>query len=1605
MAKNNEIIIKLRIDDKGNLKKSSAQVEKLSKSTDKAAKSTDKLSKSRDKYNRTEKGVAGISSNSTKNFSKMQQSIGGDGGSGGLVRAYALLAANVFALTAAFGVLSRASQIEVLIDSIERLEVVSGKSVTGVAVDLQGASRGALDFASSLRSVSLASSAGFNSSQIQELGEVATNASVALGRNLADGLDRIFRGVIKVEPELLDEIGLFVRVNEAATKYAARLGVAATDLTEFQRRQAFANEAIEQGQRKFSVFSDIQPAGLDRLSASLLDLSQAALGLVTNVLDPLLNFALNNTSILVGAFGGIVFALLRQVVPALGTFALNASAAAQRAKDAFEETEQKITSGLKQQINADLELEKQTLKRLKSTDAANKKASAEAPQFGAKKMAAANKALENAKTTEEKITALKQKQNALALSKNTKDKKGFDAAQKAIKDEIAGQEAILRTEREISRLKKEGRGAQEVTSGPLFEQKQKEAIKLERALQVERISSTAATKGLSAGLAQLQVQTIKAAGGTQTFTRSLFTMRGAAVAARGAVALLSVGISKLMAKMGMFLLLLTILPAAFDMLKRIIGLTTDATKEFDEATEKSGDLVEGLTEKLKQARETLADTGMEGSGQFKALEAQANAFAETAESLIVSRRKLDAVILERNAFQNAFTMGGIKQLEQEKEFLSGIIAQGELSEAARASLAQEGFNVGNIDTINSKIAERNTNLNQQAANLNRIKEIEKEFAENVDMSEEDRIKRLNEITGLREDTKTLQTEEKDITEDINNLSDKVFAKTQRNAKETRNLGNTMGIVATEGRLSADNAANLSSALDGARDSADDFRKNFITKTIVDKPLSSIIAITNSLDKQSTTNSKLLVDQEERKQALEAIAKGENGVLDLMSKERQEAFKTAETEEERLAILRDVRVELFEHQKILGRNKQLIQEQTAEQKLFKNANKLTTSGIEMANIAKQRQLALEKETLQVTAEQAFTASDLTQAQFEALQQADREGRIQEELTKLTTNRGAAMKAINAARMVEIKNLEIELQSQLGVKEVMKQQLELQLQTVSSQEKLNDALDKQAKLRAQAESVARGKGTQLSKGKELELELQSFVRGTAAANERFKIETSIANLRAESLNIEVAGQQKIFKMRMDALIAESEARSMDDPAEQALRKRAEQLKAEGLNATDFATQIDNTIQTLATNLGNSGREILLNLQDLTGIFKLPEDDVAAMGRNLGEQISARSGEVAAQAAKEARSRLVEQRGLDLGQAGPPLPGGEGIASELENFDKNFNTDGTLTKLGELKLGFTGAAAAVSSMAEKFEAFGPEGKVAAALGNFSATALASFSTFTDGQLEDKIAAAGQLIGGIASILSASSERRIAAVDAEIKAEQKKDGKSKESLQKIKQLEATKEQMERKAFERNKKMQMAQAAIMTASAIVGALGSPPYGTAAIIIASAIGAMGLAQLALISRTQYEGGGATESASTPEPTNISMGSRGSEVNVANQANRGELAYLRGDAGVGSISNFRPAAAGRKGYAMGSEGVVVGERGPEVITPSMPIDITPNDKIGGGTTNVNFTIHAVDAAGLEQTIQSQRGNIIGMIREAANGYGENFLEQVDIDTLDTTGGSY
>ena len=80
----------IRLNDDGSIKG-------FEQKTKKAGKAVDNLSKSEATLNRNFKGASQQSSNQTKNFSKMAQGI-----TGGLVPAYATLAANIFAIGAAF---------------------------------------------------------------------------------------------------------------------------------------------------------------------------------------------------------------------------------------------------------------------------------------------------------------------------------------------------------------------------------------------------------------------------------------------------------------------------------------------------------------------------------------------------------------------------------------------------------------------------------------------------------------------------------------------------------------------------------------------------------------------------------------------------------------------------------------------------------------------------------------------------------------------------------------------------------------------------------------------------------------------------------------------------------------------------------------------------------------------------------------------------------------------------------------------------------------------------------------------------------------------------------------------------------------------------------------------------------------------------------------------------------------------------------------------------------------------------------------------------------------------------------------------------------------
>ena len=288
---------------------------------------------------------------------------------------------------------------------------------------------------------------------------------------------------------------------------------------------------------------------------------------------------------------------------------------------------------------------------------------------------------------------------------------------------------------------------------------------------------------------------------------------------------------------------------------------------------------------------------------------------------------------------------------------------------------------------------------------------------------------------------------------------------------------------------------------------------------------------------------------------------------------------------------------------------------------------------------------------------------------------------------------------------------------------------------------------------------------------------------------------------------------------------------------------------------------------------------------------------------------------------------------------------------------------------------------------------------------------SGWSDMNLEEKATvanaafqAAGAVVNQLGTMMAAASEARVQGVAREIDAEKKRDGQSAQSLARIASLEKKKEAMARKAFEQNKKMQMAQAAINTATAVTGILASESIKSfpVAVALAAAIGAMGAAQLAMIASTSYQGGGSVSTPSGGAPSAASMGSRSNVVDVSQRASGGELAYLRGARGVGTNANdFTPAFTGAKYRASGGEtaGYMVGEQGPELFVPETPGRIVPNDDIAqAAPVNVTFSVQAIDASSFNDALTTQRGNIISMIREAANSSGEGFLETVDTNAL-------
>ena len=296
--------IKITVDDKGSLKQKTKDIDKLNKAVDNNTKKSGNL-------DRNMKGNARMSSNASKNFSKQSQGM-----QGVLVPAYAEVAARVFALTAAYTALERAADYSILLKGQEAFAASTGKNMAQIAREVQKASGYMLDFQAASTSTALASTAGLTATQITKMTKAARAASVALGRNMTDSMDRLTRGIVKAEPEILDELGVIIRLDVVYKKYAQTINKTTAELSESEKMTARYNAILGQTDGKFGDIATSIPANaFAQLSSSVLDLVRSGGALASNVFGPLVSVLADSKGLLIAIIALIGRNLLRTVFP------------------------------------------------------------------------------------------------------------------------------------------------------------------------------------------------------------------------------------------------------------------------------------------------------------------------------------------------------------------------------------------------------------------------------------------------------------------------------------------------------------------------------------------------------------------------------------------------------------------------------------------------------------------------------------------------------------------------------------------------------------------------------------------------------------------------------------------------------------------------------------------------------------------------------------------------------------------------------------------------------------------------------------------------------------------------------------------------------------------------------------------------------------------------------------------------------------------------------------------------------------------------------------------------------------------------------------------
>ena len=1531
--------------DEGNsLKKTADKTKKLGKEIKNTGRNYQQAGKNADAYHKTEKSMYTTTLNSTKAFSKQAQSIGG--GSSGLVGAYATLAANVFAASAAFQFLRNAARFDILAEGLEELGNQSGRTLSIVANSLREVTGNAISAEESLRSAALGISGGFGQTELEGLAKIAKGASIALGRDLGDAFDRLTRGAIKLEPEILDELGIMVRLDDAVENYAVVLGKSASQLTQLERRQAFMNAILEQGSIKFgNIAEKVDNNPYDRLAAAFRDLTKD-IGKFSNIfIIPFIELLAENMGILIASSLLLASTFAKQMIPSL-----------LKGGEAAEAASLRLGSLADQQRRAAAEAVKRTVSSLTGTIG---------PKDAQNQIKLIKESNGQLRVQNDLIKQLQRSQRAYQVQIDKGAAFGKDLTNKEIQQK---REKLALLDAEILKLKQlqvaqnigftssvaantaDIRGLLSGSIGDILtDQSGRTPMESIKGLpdDFKRLSVEA---GAAFSLFKDGNDTIEEKGGKVGKLSKLFgNLKLGITTAGGAVRLFGAALLNAIPVIGQIIFGISLLVQFY---KKITF--DEKQEEINKKLEDYETILDGVVGKTEEYNRVLAKVD--------------DPFLRITQSFTIASGLIDETVTkleELIKLQNDYTKGEKDTANLEGTFsFSTMDANLQLYRQANENAIKEqerfatAMNTANLeaftfvkrqDLMKSPIMQQLLTLREEGPKIvNDILDNSLDLDDLIEAGDNEAL-----MAGVLEALKKTKEALKDTGPALKDLeaafkeSEKVFSGFLNAAfPKTKWDQTTESIKATTNSLASaiQNVAKSYGQELGNIDLSNLDFSNF-SDELISQVGATLEGVGPTLEKFIPTKfadagTKLNQSLERRDTLAASITEKEENLSTLTGV----ALERAQQE---LILLE---TKLKTENEIVDANKNLIQGRAAAikkietdlTKLQESARTLKSSNDIIANRIKLLSKAVKfGDALEYSLEQQNSIHEANAAQLK------REIEIFEGLYNASVKNGEAD--------IEIAQYLFKLRSDLKKQQdsiLTVEQIELKVKRAKiklAQEEL-----KYEKERREATATVLENETKLRNfrtGAALELNTQqTFEQELQAAKDKRDLALEEAKIKFELLDIE----KEVTAARLTLLAAELRKAGKENDA---VKLEAAAARA-NTNITRAQTSMQATINAIRSSF-----EV-----EITSAFSnsLSSTNMGYVFENLAQVVAERS----ANAFQAARDKV-------LGEGG--------TQDEANKAGETAKKEAEKLTLGDFK-------SVASPMIEELKKLGPEGEYVAAATEGIFSIASAFASLNDGAITagDAVNAAMTIMSSVNNVMQSYSKARIAEIDKQIEAEQRRDGKSKESLQRIQQMQKKKDEIGRKAFEMDKKMKIATTIMNTATGIMQAYANYEPITATILSAM-IGALGMAQIGIIKKTQYQ---STASDTGPSAnTALTIGKRSNAVDVSKQATGGELNYIRGGSTSGTNLGGAGAAMGRKGYANGGEGVVVGERGPEIITPADPVDITPNFALGGET-NVNFTINAVDAAGVEDLLVNQRGNIIRMIREAANENGEDFLTQVD-----------